>query len=139
GMALEGCGADAAIRFRLDAEAGILRAAAEAGQVSPDFVIGLEVAVGRGASGLAVAEGRPVWTPNLRDDPGVPVPDDVKRRMGREGLRSVLAVPLLIQSGGWVGCLSRFREREAPGHHDDKLPWSPSGTQDTRALQDTQT
>src|SRR2546426_981921 len=133
--ALEVCGADAAILFRLDAEAGILRAAAGAGQVSPDFVIGLEVAVGRGASGLAVAEGRPVWTPNLRDDPGVPVPDDVKRRMSREGLRSVLAVPLLIQSGGWFGALAVFDRSERAYTDADIELLSAFGTQASVAIE----
>jgi len=110
--ALEVSRADAAILFRLDAEGRILRAAAGAGQVSPDLVVRLEVAVGRGASGLAVAEGRPVWTANLHDDPRVPVPDDVKQRMRREGLRSVLAVPLLIQTGEVFGALAVFYRSE---------------------------
>ena len=44
------------------------KTAAGAGQVSPDLSVDLEVPVGRGASGLAVAEGRAVWTANLHDD-----------------------------------------------------------------------
>jgi signal transduction histidine kinase/CheY-like chemotaxis protein len=133
--ALEVSGADAAILFRLDAEAAVLRAAAGAGQVSPDFVMGLEVAVGRGASGLAVAEGRPVWTSNLRDDPGVPWPDDVKQRMRREGLRSILAVPLLIQSGGWFGALAVFYRSERSFADADIELLSAFGTQASVAIE----
>src|SRR3989442_11542880 len=106
--ALEVSRADAAILFRLDADAGILRAAPGAGHVSPDLVMRLEVPLGQGASGLAAAEGRAVWSSNLHDDPRVPVPDDVKQRMRREGLRSVLAVHLLIQSGEGFGVLAVF-------------------------------
>jgi hypothetical protein len=79
---------------------------AGAGQVSPDFITGLEVAVGRSASGLAVAEGRPAWSANLHDDPRVRLPDNVKQRMRQEDLRCVLAVPL------WSEAIADFtRER----------------------------
>src|SRR2546425_10380249 len=133
--ALEVSRADAAILLRLDADAGVLRAAAGAGQVSPDLVLGLEVAVGRGASGLAVAEGRAVWTANLQDDPRVPVPDDVKQRMRREGLRSVLAVPLLIQRGEGFGVLAVFyrSERAFADAHVELL--SAFGTQASVAIE----
>src|SRR5437667_1250806 len=133
--ALEVSRADAAILLRLDADAGVLRAAAGAGQVSPDFVVGLEVAVGRGASGLAVAEGRPVWTSNLYDDPRVAVPDDVKQRMRREGLRSVLAVPLLIQSGEAFGALAVFYRSERAFADADVELLSAFGTQASVAIE----
>jgi signal transduction histidine kinase/ActR/RegA family two-component response regulator len=133
--ALEISGADAAILFRLDAEADVLRAAAGAGQVSPDFVMGLEVAVGRGASGLAVAEGRPVWTPNLRDDPGVALPDHVEQRLRQQGLRSVLAVPLLMQSGGWFGALAVFYRSERAFADADIERLSAFGTQASVAIE----
>src|SRR5438445_2212083 len=133
--ALEVARADAAILFQLDAEARILRAAAGAGQVSPDLVLGLEVAVGRGASGLAVAEGRAVWTANLHDDPRVPVPDDVKQRMRREGLRSVLAVPLLIQSGEVFGVLAVFYRSERAFADADVELLSAFGTQASVAIE----
>ena len=136
--ALEVCGADAAVLFRLDAEAVMLHPAAGAGQVSPDFLTGLQVTVGRSASGLAVAQGRPVWTSYLRDDPGVPVPDDVKQRMRQEGLRSVLAVPILIQSGAWFGALAVFyRSERAFGDADIEL-LSAFGTQASVAIENAQ-
>ena len=133
--ALEVSRADAAILLRLDADAGVLRAAAGAGQVSPDLVMGLEVAVGRGASGLAVAEGRPVWTSDLHDDPRVAVPDDVKQRMRREGLRSVLAVPLLIQSGEAFGALAVFYRSERAFADADVELLSAFGTQASVAIE----
>src|SRR5881296_2928606 len=133
--ALEVSRADAAILFRLDGEARILRAAAGAGQVSPDLVADLEVPVGRGASGLAVAEGRPVWTSDLHDDPRVAVPDDVKQRMRREGLRSVLAVPLLIQSGEAFGALAVFYRSERAFADADVELLSAFGTQASVAIE----
>jgi len=133
--ALEVSRADAAILFRLDADAGILRAAAGAGQVSPDLVVRLEVALGQGASGLAAAEGRAVWSSNLHDDPRVPVPDDVKQRMRREGLRSVLAVPLLIQSGEVFGALAVFYRSERTFAHADVELLSAFGTQASVAIE----
>src|SRR2546425_895787 len=133
--ALEVSRADAAILFRLDADAGILRAAAGAGQVSPDLVVRLEVALGQGASGLAAAEGRAVWSSNLHDDPRVPVPDDVKQRMRREGLRSVLAVPLLIQSGEVFGALAVFYRSERTFADADVELLSAFGTQASVAIE----
>src|SRR3989442_1029966 len=133
--ALEVSRADAAILFRLAADAGILRAAAGAGQVSPDLVVRLEVALGQGASGLAAAEGRAVWSSNLHDDPRVPVPDDVKQRMRREGLRSVLAVPLLIQSREGFGALAVFYTSERTFSEADVELLSAFGTQASVAIE----
>jgi signal transduction histidine kinase len=133
--ALEVSGADAAILFHQDAEASVLRAAAGAGQVGPDFVTGLEVPVGRGASGLAVAEGRAVWSPNLRNDPGMSLPEDVKHRMRQEGLRSVLAVPLTLQSGGWFGALAVFYRSERAFADADIERLSAFGTQASAAIE----
>src|SRR5438034_1131740 len=133
--ALEVSRADAAILFRLDGEARILRAAAGAGQVSPDLVADLEVPVGRGASGLAAAKERSVWTANLYDDPRVPVPDDVKQRMRQEGLRSVLAVPLLIQSGEVFGALAVFYRSERAFADADVELLSAFGTQASVAIE----
>ena len=97
-----------AILFRLEREAQMVRAVARAGVISADLVRGLELPVGQGASGLAVAQGRPVWTPNLQDDATFPFPADVRERMGRDGLKAVLAVPVTMKNGGAFGALSVF-------------------------------
>ena len=103
---LEVSGAHGAILFRLDADAQVLRAVSRAGDVSPALVFGLELPVGQGASGMAVAQRRPVWTPNLQDDPATPCPESVRQRLRHEGLRAVVAVPLAMKTGETFGSLS---------------------------------
>src|SRR5207245_1381510 len=105
------------------------------GPVGPDPVWRLDEGLGQGASGLAAAEGRAVWSSNLHDDPRVPVPDDVKQRMRRECLRSVLSVPLLIQSGEVFGALAVFYRSERTFADADVELLSAFGTQASVAIE----
>ena len=106
--ALEVTGAAGAILFRLDPTAQVVRAVTRAGGISPELVRGLELPVGQGASGMSVAQGRPVWTANLQEDMSLPFPADVRDRMRREGLKAVVAVPLTMKTGETFGALSVF-------------------------------
>ena len=106
--ALEVSGAAGAILFRYDAGNRVLIAMSRAGAISDTLLSGLALPLGQGASGVSVAERRPVFTTLLHDDPAVPFPPAVVARMRGEGLRSVLAIPLTGQSGEIYGALSVF-------------------------------
>ena len=97
-----------AILFRLDSGAQEVRAVARAGDISAELTRGLDLPIGQGASGMSVAQGRPVWTPNLQDDLSLPFPNEVRDRMRREGLKAVLAVPITMRTGETFGALSIF-------------------------------
>ena len=97
--ALEVSGADGAILFRFDEAERVLVAMSHAGTISEQLVSGLELPLGRGASGIAVAERRPVLASLAEDDPAVPFPLEVVTRMRGEGLESVMAIPLSSQTG----------------------------------------
>ncbi len=62
--------------------------------------LGRTLAAGVGMAGRAVAEGQPVWSPDLLADPRVPVAAWLRERLESEGLRSVAAAP--IRAGGVV-------------------------------------
>src|SRR5947208_10629270 len=96
--ALDVSGADGAILFRFDEQERVLVAMSRAGAISDQLVSGLEMPLGRGASGVAVAERRPVSTCLLEDDPAVPFPLPVVTQMPAERLRSVMAIPLSSQT-----------------------------------------
>ncbi|PYN05257.1 MAG: hypothetical protein DME07_00595 [Candidatus Rokuibacteriota bacterium] len=133
--ALEVSGADGAILFRYDARGGVLIAMSRAGSISSTLVSGLALPLGQGASGVSVAERRAVFTSLLEDDPAVPFPHDVVTRMRSEGLRSVLAIPLLGQTGEVYGALSVFyllRRDFTPG---DVELLSAFGTQASVAIE----
>jgi signal transduction histidine kinase len=118
--ALEVTRAAGAILFRLDTAAQVVRAVTRAGSISPELVRGLELPIGQGASGMSVAQGRPVWTTNLQDDMSLPFPTEVRDRMRRDGLKAVLAVPLTMKTGETFGALSVFY-REARGFAEADL------------------
>src|SRR5881296_2064791 len=81
--ALEVSGADGAILFRYDAHDRVLSAMSRAGAISETLVSGLALPLGQGASGVAVAERRPVFTTLLDDNPTVPFPREVVSRIRR--------------------------------------------------------
>src|SRR5213594_3158392 len=133
--ALEVSGGDGAILFRYDARGGVLIAMSRAGSISSTLVSGLALPLGQGASGVSVAERRAVFTSLLEDDVAVPFPHDVVTRMRSEGLRSVLAIPLLGQTGEVYGALSVFyllRRDFTPG---DVELLSAFGTQASVAIE----
>jgi signal transduction histidine kinase/ActR/RegA family two-component response regulator len=98
--------AGGAILFRLDAAAQTLRAVSRAGIVGEALVTGLELPVGHGAAGLAVSRRRVAWTDDLQVDDVDSFPEAARARM--RGLRAVIAVPLLAQSGDVFGALAVF-------------------------------
>ena len=67
---------------------------ATAGQGDETAWVGQALRAGVGVAGRTVAEGRPVWSPDLLADPRIPVSPWLRERLLAEGLRSVLAAPL---------------------------------------------
>jgi signal transduction histidine kinase len=133
--AVEVLAADGAILFRLDTVTGTVRAVSRAGVISEQLVTGLELPVGQGASGMAVARRTPAWTANLQVDYTLPFPDAVRARMRQEGLKAVIAVPLLVQSGEVFGALAVFFRDERPIHEADVELLSAYGSQASVALE----
>src|SRR5205823_1286026 len=82
-----------------------------------------------------VAERRAVFTSLLEDDPAVPFPHDVVTRMRSEGLRSVLAIPLLGQTGEVYGALSVFYLERRDFTSGDVELLSAFGTQASVAIE----
>ncbi len=133
--AVEVSGSDAAILFRLDTGAQVVRAVSYAGGISQQLVADLELPVGQGAWGLAIAGRQPVWTPNLQPHPTVPFPASTRARMERDGLKAVIAIPLLGQSGEVFGALTIFyRSAREFGDADVGL-LSAFGTQASVAIE----
>jgi signal transduction histidine kinase/ActR/RegA family two-component response regulator len=126
--------ADAAIFFRFDAEARVLRAVAGAGRISAELVSRLELSVGEGASGAAVARRAPVWSADLDGDE-IRYPEAVRLRMQDEQLDAELAVPLLSPSGEVFGALSVFHEAGRAFADADLEMLSAFGTQASVAIE----
>ena len=80
--------------FWLDAAAGRLSCVATVGVGGTEGWLGQTLAAGVGMAGRAVAEGRPVWTPDLGADPRVPIAPWLRERLEREGLYAVAAAPV---------------------------------------------
>src|SRR4051812_12835989 len=62
--------------------------------------------IGEGVAGRAVAEGRPVWTVDILDDPATPPPDQLRETAAPVMHHSVMAAPLPINGvmrGALVG------------------------------------
>jgi len=66
---------------------------------------------GEGVAGRAVAEGRPVWTPNILTDAQIRLRPETRRRIEQVGTRAVLALPLMREQP--FGAMVVQRE---PGH-----------------------
>jgi len=104
--------------FRLDHATGTLTCVASEGEAGPEGWVGQTLSAGVGMAGRAVAERRPVWTPDLLADPRVPVARWLRERMEAEGLRAVAAAPLASGDAvlGALGILDgpgrRFDEEE---------------------------
>src|SRR5262245_809235 len=126
--------ADASILFRLDGRAHVLHAVTASGTAAPR-VDGLALPLGRGASGMAAIEQRPVSTSNVHLDARLRLPDDVGARLAAEGLTAIIAVPLLAQRGQVFGSLSAlYRESRTFTRADVEL-LSAFGTQASAALE----
>jgi PAS domain S-box-containing protein len=92
-------GAQVAVLYRRDPASGALRAIAFAGDTGPNGEWPPVLPKGTGVVGLAVLEGRPVWSPNPLGDPRIMYTDDARARLERMPLRAVLAVPLVVPDG----------------------------------------
>jgi GAF domain-containing protein len=103
--------------FWRDAGSSSLVCIASAGEGGAQGWLGQTLPAGVGMAGRAVAEGRPVWTPDLLADPRVPVAAWLRERLEREGLRAVAAAPLAVggEARGALGLL------DGPGRTFDEL------------------
>jgi signal transduction histidine kinase len=106
--------------LRLAAPDGSLVGVAFGGAMKELFPVGHTIAGGPvSVSGLAMLEGRPVWSDDSFTDPRLVLADDIRERMRRAGDASVLAAPLQ-NKGKVLGALSiadragrRFTQVEA--------------------------
>jgi GAF domain len=98
--ARERFGVRRAALFWQDAGGDGLTCIASAAEGGAEGWLGRTLPPGVGMAGRAVAEGRPVWSPDLPADPRVPISAWLRERMESEGLRVVAAAPLRV--GGAV-------------------------------------
>jgi PAS domain S-box-containing protein len=92
--------------LRLAAPDGSLVGIAFGGGMKEAFAVGHTVPAGAASlSGLAMIEGRPVWTEDSLTDPRLELADDVRRGMRAAGDAAVLAAPLR-HGGRIIGALS---------------------------------
>ena len=85
--------------FWLDPAARSLTCVATAGEGRGEGWLGQVLAAGLGMAGRAVAEGVPVWTPDLLVDARVPIAPWLREWMIEEGLRAVAAAPVRTRAG----------------------------------------
>lgn len=90
--------------FLRSADGAGLVCVATAGEGDAARWVGQTLRAGVGVAGRAVAEGRPVWSPDLLADTRIPVAAWLRERLEAEGLRSVMAAPLTAD-GETVGAL----------------------------------
>jgi GAF domain-containing protein/CheY-like chemotaxis protein len=83
---------------------GRLVARAYSGAPRDVLPVGYVLEPGVGLAGRAVAEGRPVMTADLFEDPDVVVSEDLRRRLEVSGNRAMLATPLRVK-GRTIGAL----------------------------------
>jgi GAF domain-containing protein len=100
GAARERFGVRRAALFWREAGTDELTCVASAAEAGTEGWLGRTLPAGAGMAWRAVAEGRPVWSPDLPADPRVPISAWLRERMGEEGLRVVAAAPLRV--GGAV-------------------------------------
>jgi PAS domain S-box-containing protein len=91
--------------YQRDPESGALNCLAMAGGDDPRQWVGSILQAGHGVVGLAVVEGRTVWSPDFLADRRISVPDWLRERARATGHRSVVGVPLIVR-GETIGALS---------------------------------
>jgi PAS domain S-box-containing protein len=96
--------AQVATVYEVDESTGGFRLLAVSGDVRPSDELDIVLPRGAGVVGLAIAEGCPVTTPDVLEDPRVSMTPDVRRRIEAAGYRAVLACPL-VAHGRTIGGL----------------------------------
>jgi len=91
--------------FRLDAASGSLVCVAAADLGLREKWIGSTLPAGTGLAGLAVMEGRPIYSSDLLADPRITLPEWELERIREEGFRSMITVPLKV-GGEAIGALT---------------------------------
>jgi len=125
--------ADASLLFRVDASGGMLRAVASRAPASlrlDDVTLPIE----RGASGLAALERSQVWTSTIDENGSPEFPGEFGARLRREGLTTMLAVPLLAHGGEVFGLLGVLYRAPRTFTGADVELLSAFGTQASAAL-----
>ena len=91
--------------LRLREPDGGLRCVALAGKELDGFQVGDVLPPGLGMVSRAMEERRPVWTSDIREEEGLSLSDEFRRRQIGTGHRAVIAVPLEV-GGDIIGTLS---------------------------------
>ena len=91
--------------FRLDPASGSLVCVATADEASREQWIGWTLPAGTGLAGLAVREGRPIYSADVLTDPRITLPAWKLERTRDEGFRSMITVPLKV-GGEAIGALT---------------------------------
>lgn len=86
---------------------------------SPGITPGLRLTLGEGTTGKAIALRRPVWSADLLNDPAIWLSPSLRARVGAEGYRAALSVPILAQ-GEPIGTLAIYRD-EAGSFEDEEV------------------
>jgi len=73
---------------------GTLRTLASSGEFFSQSSGGDALSPGAGLTGLAIAEGRPIWSADVLNEPGIPLTDWMRDHQLRSGNRSMIVVPL---------------------------------------------
>ena len=84
---------------------GSLVAAGISGRARESFRRGDVLPAGASIAGRAVTQGRPAWTRDVLDEPGLVIPADQRIRLRVSGDRAVLCVPIAV-SGRTIGVLA---------------------------------
>ena len=98
-------GVHQSLLFRLEPTSASLVCVAAAGEGSPEKWVGWTLPAGAGVAGLAVTEGRPIYSSDLFADPRITLPEWKLGRVREEGFRSMLTVPLKVR-GEAIGALT---------------------------------
>jgi signal transduction histidine kinase/CheY-like chemotaxis protein len=102
-------GAETALFFQLDPTDALLRGTQGAGRDAAMMNANGALRVGDGVAGLAVAERRPVWTPDVKNDATIRRPPYLVTNAAHLPYRSVMAAPLLVNDAvrGAIVCHHR--------------------------------
>jgi signal transduction histidine kinase len=89
-------GAETAGLFQLDPASRLLHCSHAMGRDADRMRALRPLRVGDGIAGRAVAEGRPIWTPDILQDQAIHLPPDNRFDADQLTYRSVMAAPLLV-------------------------------------------